>query len=336
MNRFWVNKINRRMTAMDKEFWTPDAKLPFRLAKRVFDILPYMGGLSRIDEGFRPDVAGSVFLFSSLNSMGNYAMGLARMPVQDWPWLAKKFARQWLGFAEVPAESIGYNSPSGLVINGVAAYSSAIDAAGLAKPSITGGSGMPQYSEKTGMLSKINEASMNVVIGEKHNDPEFVEKAKAEIQAQKDRLIKYHVDKIKEDNDRRGIEMSEDKVVKEAMTAVRRDWQNMNPITRALGHTPTENEMDRINAKLSGDRRAAADLGWQAYQRMSDQFPNAKGATPVPTQVAQRRGGGSRFGYSPLALATPRGRSRLSRGRRMRFSGVRSRRTGSRRGFRIR
>lgn len=188
---------------------------------------------------------------------------------------------------------------------------------------------------KSGILGKLSEAAMSAQMAERAGDTKGVEEANADIETQKARLLKFHTDKIQKDNELRGITSSEEKVAKDAVAAARRDWQDMNPISRALGHAPTESELSRINSNLSGTRRAAADLGWSAFERMASSFPDSRGRVQEPQQMRQVRSGGGgrggmrslagagRFGYSPLARVQSRSRVSLRRkvGGRSRLSG---------------
>ena len=346
VNRLFTGKISRKLTSVDPEFWDQKpSKLAESLTKNALMIAPFLGGLARIQDGIRPDAGSSIFPIALINSLANYAMGLVRLPKEDWGWLAGNFVRERLQITQnIPlGSSSGPESAKTKISAGVASFASSADAAGLVKPNLAGVSagGVVPITEKTGMLSKLAEAGMAASIAERKGDAEGLAEANAEIEHQKQRLIDYHRKQIVEDNERRGITSSDFKVEKDAIAAARRDWSGMNPIARVLGHQPTQSEMDRINAQLSGDRRAAADLAWNAFSRMSDQFPTAKGATPPAEMVkTPRAGGGSRFGYSaPVALAV---RGGASRGRRLSLRGSRTRlrgRTGlrsKRRGLRLR
>lgn len=344
LNRTIAGKIARKMLPIDKEFWNLDAKLPWRLVKTALAIAPFLGAIGRIDEGIRPDVSGGIFAISAMNMVANYVVGAIKLPAEDLPWLAKGMMRRIFPITQVAplGDENGPNSPATKLSAGIASFAAATDAAGLTKPNLQGpASGMAPINEKTGMLSKLAEAGMAASIAERKGDAEGLAEANAEIDHQKQRLIDYHRKQITEDNERRGITSSDFQVEKDAIAAARRDWSGMNPIARVLGHQPTQSEMDRINAQLSGDRRAAADLAWDSFSRMSDRFPTAKGATPVAEMVKRPKGGGgSRFGYSaPVALAV---RGGTSRGRRVSLRGSRTRlrgRTGlrsKRRGLRLR
>lgn len=320
-----------------------DAKLPWRLMKSAFAIAPFLGSLGRLDEGIRPDVSGGIFAISAMNMVANYMVGAIKLPAEDLPWLAKGMMRRIFPITQTAplGDENGPNAPVTKLSAGIASFAAATEAAGLTKPNLQGpASGMAPINEKTGMLSKLAEAGMAASIAERKGDAEGLAEANAEIEHQKQRLIDYHRKQIVDDNERRGITSSDFKVEKDAIAAARRDWSGMNPIARVLGHQPTQSEMDRINAQLSGDRRAAADLAWNAFSRMSDQFPTAKGTTPTVEMVkTPRAGGGSRFGYSaPVALSASRGGGRrvsLRRSGRTRLGGRLRSRTKTR-GLRLR
>jgi hypothetical protein len=330
LNRVFSGKISRKMRPNDKEYWNLDIGLPWRLTKDALNIAPYLGFLGRIQDGFRPDVSGGIFMVSAMNMFANYMMGAVRLPVEDLGWLSESAMKRIFGVTQLAYS----DSPSTKTSAGVSSYAAAIDAAGLTKQNTFGpASGMAQITEKSGMLSKLADAGMASEVARRKGDTEGAAEASREIEHEKQRLIDYHREKITEDNERRGIKSTEFKVETDAIAAARRDWSDMNPIARALGHQPTQSEMDRINAQLSGDRAAAAQLAWDAFSRMGSQFPTAKGQTPVPQMVKQQRlGGGSRFGYSaPVAMAATR---RSSGGRRRSSLRLRGRgaRLGARRG----
>ena len=341
-NRLFNNALGRKMTGFEKEYWQgKPSDVAARVLKDALSVLPYSGAVVKMNDGQRPDIASGIFGVSFVNTLFNTLMGLKNLPMKDWGWLLRK-SSSMVGASKLITGNMGDGAASRATINGVNAFASAADNAGLipVKQSLSQAGGQVMTA-KSGILGKLSEAAMSAQMAEKSGDAKGVEEANAEIEKQKSRLIQFHTDKIKQDNELRGITSSDEKVAKDAVAAARRDWQDMNPISRALGHAPTESELSRINANLSGTRRAAADLGWSAFERMASSFPDSRGRVQEPQQMRQVRSGGGgrggmrslagagRFGYSPLARV--QSRSRVSSRRRV---GGRSRLSGGVRGIR--
>ena len=355
-NRLFNNALGRKMTGFEKEYWQgKPSDVAARVLKDALSVLPYSGAVVKMNDGQRPDIASGIFGVSFVNTIFNTLMGLKNLPMEDWGWLLRK-SSSMVGASKLITGNMGDGAASRATINGVNAFASAADNAGLipVKQSLSQAGGQVMTA-KSGILGKLSEAGMAAQMAEKSGDAKGLEEANAEIKKQKSRLIQFHTDKIKQDNELRGITSSDEKVAKDAVAAARRDWQDMNPISRALGHAPTESELERINANLSGTRRAAADLGWSAFERMASSFPDSRGRVQEPQQMRQVRAGGggrfagggmralsggSRFGYSAMARARVGGRvslrgrgriggrSRISRGARgvRRVGGLRLRR----------
>jgi len=198
---------------------------------------------------------------------------------------------------------------------------------------------------------------MAMQLEKEKGDAAGYDKARKEAEYQRDRLVKFEYDKIVEDATRRGNPVNEAKAMADARIAARRDYQDLNPVTSVLGHSPTQAEYDIIDGNLSGEREAAAKRTFLAFQGISDLFPDSKGRTTEPQVVkATRAGGGgggsgllvgsSRFAYSrPLLTSSRRAASagarrsslssyRSTRRRNPRFVRARRGRVSARRGRR--
>lgn len=342
VGRNLTSRIDRRMTSYDKEFWTPDANLPKRLAMVALAIQPFGQSIANITAMNRPDFASGNFYIGFINMLAAYTQGATRVQVQDVPWLVDKFLHGIFKFLDV-TDNVGVNATKQLNA-GLASAASAVHAAGLEAPSVRSGSGGFQFTEKTPILAKINEAGMRAQIAREKGDEAGLQAALADLNSERDRLIQFHKKSLVDDNKRRGVTMADFKVDQESIAAARKDWLSLNPLTKALGHQPTESEMTRISAYLSGDRKAAFDRAWNAYSGMAESFPNGKGVANEPEMVKQERiaglgrsgggllggssasslsaslrGGGFSGGVRRSGLRTRRGRvSRLSRGVRSR------------------
>lgn len=329
VGRNLTSRIDRRMTSYDKEFWTLDSKLPLRLAMAAMAIQPFGQSVVNIASMNRPDFASGNFYIGFINMLATYVQGATRAQVQDIPWLVDKFLHGIFKFLDV-TDNMGVNATKQLNA-GLASAASAVHAAGLESQAVKSGASGFQFTEKTPILAKINEAGMRAQIAREKGDEAGLQAALAGIAKEKDRLVKYHKDALIEDNKRRGVTMTDFKVDQESIAAARKDWLSLNPLTKALGHQPTSTEMERISAYLSGDRKAAFDRAWNSYSGLAEFFPNGKGVANEPEMVKQERiaglgrsGGGLTGGMSAGSLsASLRGGGRSIGVRR---SGLRSRR----------
>jgi hypothetical protein len=314
VNRRFASKIGREMTPMDKEFWTMDENLPKRLAMAAAYVLP--GGQSFVNLASfgRPDAASGNFWVSALNSVTAFLMGAMRIQSQDLTWLAKRALIKHFPFMEVILSNTSVNDTR-QIGSGVNAYASAAKMAGIDRQNDAANAAGQQFTEKTPILAKINEAGMRAQVAREKGDSEALAEAKADLEREKDRLIKFHKDALIKDNKRRGITMSDFKVDQEAIAAARKDWMSLNPITKVLGHQPTENEMERMSAYLSGDRKDAANRAWNAYSGMAEYFPDGKGVATEPNQTRKEKLGGiARSGGGGLGISSASGLSASLRG----------------------
>ncbi len=336
-------KIDRQMTPMDKEFWNADENLPKRLALEAAKVMPFGQSVVNLLALNRPDAASGNFYVSFINSLSSYVMGAARVQKEDLPWLMKRAFLKFFPFSETALSQTSANDPR-QINSGVAAAAAAVKMAGLERQSQFANAAGMQFTEKTPILAKINEAGMRAQIAREKGDEAGLQAALADIAKEKDRLVKYHKDALIEDNKRRGVTMTDFKVDQESIAMARKDWLSLNPLTKALGHQPTSTEMERISAYLSGDRKAAFDRAWNSYSGLAEFFPNGKGVANEPEMVKQERivglgrssggltggmsagslsaslrGGGRSIGVRRSGLRSRRGRvSRLSRGVRSR------------------
>lgn len=314
VGRAVTSRLDRKMTPMDKEFWKPDEKLPVRLALEAAKVMPFGQSIVNLIALNRPDAASGNFYVSFLNSVASYVMGAFRVQKEDLAWLFKRAFVKFFPITEAFIAKSADNAPR-QINSGVAAAASAVDIAGLSKPGAFANAAGMQFTEKTPILAKINEAGMRAQIAREKGDSEGLAEAKADLEREKDRLIKFHKDALIEDNKRRGVTMSDFKVDQEAIASARKDWMSLNPIAKALGHQPTDNEMDRINANLSGDRKAAFDRAWNSYSAMSEYFPDGKGVTTEPNQTRKEKlGGVASSGGGGLGISSASGLSASLRG----------------------
>lgn len=337
-------KIDRQMTPMDKEFWNADENLPKRLALEAAKVMPFGQSAVNLLALNRPDAASGNFYVSFINSLSSYVMGAARVQKEDLPWLMKRAFVKFFPFSETALSQTSANDPR-QINSGVAAAAAAVKMAGLERPSQFANASGQQFTEKTPILAKINEAGMRAQIAREKGDEAGLQAALADIAKEKDRLVKFHKDALIEDNKRRGVTMTDFKVDQESIAAARKDWLSLNPLTKALGHQPTSTEMERISAYLSGDRKAAFDRAWNSYSGLAEFFPNGKGVANEPEMVKQERiaglgrsGGGLTGGMSAGSLSAslrggsggfsvrPRGGVRSRRGYSRLSRGIRSRR----------
>lgn len=325
-------KIDRQMTPMDKEFWNADENLPKRLALEAAKVMPFGQSVVNLLALNRPDAASGNFYVSFINSLTSYVMGAARVQKEDLPWLMKRAFVKFFPFSETALSQTSANDPR-QINSGVAAAAAAVKMAGLERPSQFANASGQQFTEKTPILAKINEAGMRAQIAREKGDESGLQAALADIAKEKDRLVKFHKDALIEDNKRRGVTMTDFKVDQESIAAARKDWLSLNPLTKALGHQPTSTEMERISAYLSGDRKAAFDRAWNSYSGLAEFFPNGKGVANEPEMVKQERiaglgrsGGGLTGGMSAGSLSASLRGGGGSVG--VRRSGLRSRRGG--------
>lgn len=325
-------KIDRQMTPMDKEFWNADENLPKRLALEAAKVMPFGQSVVNLLALNRPDAASGNFYVSFINSLASYVMGAARVQKEDLPWLMKRAFVKFFPFSETALSQTSANDPR-QINSGVAAAAAAVKMAGLERPSQFANASGQQFTEKTPILAKINEAGMRAQIAREKGDEAGLQAALADIAKEKDRLVKFHKDALIEDNKRRGVTMTDFKVDQESIAAARKDWLSLNPLTKALGHQPTSTEMERISAYLSGDRKAAFDRAWNSYSGLAEFFPNGKGVANEPEMVKQERiaglgrsGGGLTGGMSAGSLSASLRGGGGSVG--VRRSGLRSRRGG--------
>lgn len=334
-SREWVNrrfsaKIGREMTPYDKEFWKPDQNIAKRLALAAAYVLPGGQSLVNLASLGRPDAASGNFAVSAINSVTSFLMGAMRIQSQDLPWLAKRALVKYFPAMEVLLANTSANDPR-QIGSGINSYAAAAKMAGLERKSEAANASGQQFTEKTPILAKINEAGMRAQIAREKGDEAGLQAALADIAKEKDRLVKFHKDALIEDNKRRGVTMTDFKVDQESIAAARKDWLSLNPIAKVLGHQPTSTEMERINTYLSGDRKAAADRAWNSYSGLAEFFPNGKGVANEPEMVKQERIAG--LGRSGSGLVGGMSAGSLSASLRggsvgVRRSGLRSRRGG--------
>lgn len=341
-SRGWLGRMSRNMTGLDEEFWKPDSRLPMRLAKPMLANVPFVGpfmlSLMQEQQGAKGagDVASSIFAVGALSMMMTAVRAVIKLPAEDVGYALRKI----VGPRVIPpireaAERFTDNE-SQKYLNGVNSFYAAAENAGVLDPGRMSAGASRSNNEitpKSVINAKIRDASMAMQLAKEKGDTAGYDKARNEAEYQRDRLVKFEYDKIVEDATRRGNPVNEAKAMADARIAARRDYQDLNPVTSVLGHSPTQAEYDIIDGNLSGEREAAAKRTFSAFQGISDLFPDSKGRTTEPQIVkAARTGGGgsgggllagsSRFAYSRPMLTSSR---RVSAGaRRSSLSSYRS------------